>query len=68
MKTWKNGQAGDRAGADFWYHRPYEPHYYPDGTGKGIRVPASDMTPEQIAEYDEGWEQAVEFGERKEWG
>ena len=63
-----NGSPKDRGGASYWYHRPYEPHYYLSGTGKGIRVPESQMTPEQIAEYKEGWDEAEQLGERKDYG
>tara|TARA_R110000822_G_scaffold168752_1_gene308800 strand:- start:222 stop:446 length:225 start_codon:yes stop_codon:yes gene_type:complete len=64
----KHGSPKDVAGADFWYSRDYEPHWWPEGTGKGIRIEECDMTPEQIAEYKEGWNEAVERGERKDWG
>jgi hypothetical protein len=41
------------------------PHWYPDGTGKGIRIVEADMTPEEIEEYREGYENETD---RKDWG
>ena len=64
----KHGSPADRGSATFWYSRDYEPHWWPEGTGKGIRIEECDMTPEQIAEYKQGWDEAVERGERKDWG
>ena len=30
--TTGHGSPEDRGGADFWYHRPRKPHWYPNGT------------------------------------
>ena len=37
-----HGSPSDRGGADAYYGRPYDPHYWPEGTYKGTRVSASD--------------------------
>lgn len=50
-----HGSPKDRGSADAYYWRPYSPHWYPEGTGKGIRIEAGEMTPEEIAEYHEGY-------------
>jgi len=67
MKQHKHGSPFDRGSADYYYHRPCSPHYWPDGTGHGQKVEKADMTAEQIAEYIEGYKEAMEFGDQKEW-
>ena len=34
----KHGSPTDRGSADRYYGRPYDPHWYPEGTGNGKRV------------------------------
>ena len=51
-----NGSPLDRGSADRYYDRPYDPHYWPMGTYKGIRIDAEQMDPIQIAEYTYGYE------------
>ena len=63
----KHGSPFDRGGADFWYRRPAEPHYWPDGTGHGTKITEAEMTAEQIEEYYDGYEEAEEIGDQKEW-
>ena len=60
-----NGSPKDRGSADRYYGRRYEPHYYPNGTGKGIRIIEVLMTKEQIADYKDGWDNEED---RKDWG
>ena len=60
-----NGSPRDRGSADRYYGRPYDPHYYPYGTGKGVRVHQIFMTEQQIAEYKDGWDNEED---RKDWG
>tara|TARA_Y100000385_G_scaffold230928_1_gene242705 strand:- start:302 stop:511 length:210 start_codon:yes stop_codon:yes gene_type:complete len=61
----QHGTPNDRGSADAYYQRPFKPHWYPDGTGKGIRIVEADMTAQEIAEYTEGYENETD---RKEWG
>jgi hypothetical protein len=53
-----HGSPADRGGADCYYGRRRDPHYYPNGTYNGDRVEAKDMTQGQIdaynREYDSG--------------
>ena len=42
-----NGSPYDRGGADSYYRRKFDPHYYVFGTGKGTRTEMKDMTPEE---------------------
>ena len=60
-----NGSPKDRGSADRYYGRRYEPHYYPNGTYKGIRIIEVLMTKEQIADYKDGWDNEED---RKDWG
>ena len=61
----KHGSPQDRGSADRYYGRPYNPHYYPSGTGKGIRIEFAQMTNEQVVEYDYGFDNEED---RKNWG
>lgn len=61
----KHGDCFDRGSADAYYGRPFAPHWYPDGTGKGIRIEEADMSADEIAEYREGYENETD---RKDWG
>ena len=65
--TW-NGSPYDRGGADSYYGRPFDPHYYPKGTYKGTRVEMKDMTPEEIVAYTKGFNDNEEAGDKKDWG
>lgn len=47
--------------ADRYYGRPCVPNF----DYEGHRYHKGDMTPEQIAEYIEGWENEID---RKDWG
>ena len=55
-----HGSPYDRGSADYWYHRPKEPHWYPNGTGNGERITEDKMTQDEIDEYHLGYE--VGFG------
>ena len=60
-----HGSPQDRGSADRYYGRLYNPHYWPAGTGKVIRIDCEQMTEEQIAEYKYGWDNE---DDRKDWG
>lgn len=64
-KPFKHGSPMDRGSADRYYHRPCQPHWWPDGTGHGVMIPEEFMTSQQIAEYKHGWNNEEE---RKDWG
>lgn len=64
VKLPKHGSPEDRGSADRYYGRRYNPHYWPEGTGFGVRVEAADMTAEEIADYARGYDEETE---RKEW-
>jgi hypothetical protein len=64
--TW-HGSPFDRGSADSWYGRPMNPHWYPEGSYKGTRVEAQDMTLAEVRAYYAGYEQNEEQGGKKEW-
>lgn len=56
----RHGGPWDRGSADAYYHRPKDPHKYPDprGTGFGERVKLTD--PEEIEAYNDGYDNETE--------
>ena len=63
----RHGGPFDRGGADYWYNRGYEPHYYKGGTYTSERVKQDDMTPEELAAYRAGYCEAEASGDQKDW-
>ena len=61
----QQGCPRDRGSADAYYQRPFDPHWYPNGTGKGIKITQVDMTSEEVAEYTEAYNNETD---RKDWG
>ena len=64
MSEHRHGSPYDRGSADKYYGREKSPHFYTGGSGTSTRVEQGDMTPEQIAEYTEGYEEETE---EKDW-
>jgi len=62
-----HGSPFDRGSADSWYSRPQDPHWYPQGSYKGQRVEAQDMTIAEMRAYFAGYEYNEQFGGKKEW-
>ena len=63
----RHGGPFDRGGADYWYHRPPNPHYYADGTYNSPRIEKDRMTQSEIEAYHAGYAEAEEQGDRKVW-
>lgn len=63
-----HGQPFDRGGADAYYGRRRDPHWWPEGTYNGDRVEAKDMSPEEIAAYHAGYDRAIADNDVKDWG
>jgi hypothetical protein len=61
----EHGGPQDRGSADAYYHRCYNPHWYPLGTGKGERIESSSMTEDEIEEYKYGYDNEED---RKDYG
>ena len=64
----RHGGPYDRGGADYYYRRPFAPHYYAGGTGTSERVNADAMTMNQLDAYRAGYEAAADLGHEKDWG
>ena len=62
-----HGGPYDRGGADSYYRRDFDPHYWPQGTQKGARVEMKDMTPLEITAYTKGYNDNEADGNFKEW-
>lgn len=62
-----HGSPFDRGSADSYYHRPLDPHWYPEGTYNGDRVEAKDMHGIQLRAYAMGYEFNERFGDKKSW-
>ena len=62
----RHGGPFDRGSADFYYGRPYNPHYFEGGTHSSPCV--YTLTDEELQAYDFGWDEAESRGDRKDWG
>jgi len=63
----RHGGAYDRGSADAYYGRPREPHYYTGASYNSIRLDEVDMSLEEIAAYNQGYDDQVRSGDRKDW-
>jgi len=61
----RHGGLFDRGSADSWYSRPRNPHWYPEGTGFGPRV--TNLSEQEIAEYNAGYDYNEQFGGKKDY-
>ena len=67
QRNTRHGGAYDRGSADAYYRRPARPHYYTQATYQSVRIGEDQMTPDEIADYYAGYDDAMEFGDHKEW-
>lgn len=63
----RHGGPYDRGGADCYYGRGFQPHYYISGTLKGIRIERAGMSLEELQAYEAGYLDACADGDLKEW-
>lgn len=63
-----HGNPFDRGAADSYYGRRRDPHHWPEGTHRGTRIEASDMSPSEIEAYHAGYSFNEELGSKKDWG
>lgn len=61
----RHGSLYDRGGADSYYHRPAEPHWYPEGSYNGECI--YELTADEIAEYNMGYYDNEKSGNKKNW-
>jgi hypothetical protein len=59
----RHGGLYDRGKSDSYYHRPKDPHWYPEGTYHREKI--TDLTEEEIKEYMLGYDENNDF---KDWG
>jgi hypothetical protein len=52
----RHGGPHDRGAADSWYSRGRNPHYFKGGSYMSERVDEAQMTAEEIAEYNAGYD------------
>lgn len=63
----RHGGAYDRGGADSYYGRPREPHYFTEATYRSTCVGQADMTVDEIAAYHQGYDDGEASGVHKEY-
>ena len=61
----RHGGLYDRGSADSYYGRGPDPHWWPEGTGRGQKI--VDLTPAEREEYYAGYKHNEEFGDKKEY-
>jgi len=64
----RHGSCFDRGSADSYYNRPRRPHYYKGATYTSEKVTAENMTEEEIANYNAGYDWNENNGDKKDWG
>ena len=64
----RHGGPFDCGSADNYYGRPFNPHYWPGGTGKGLSIGTASMEAEELSAYAAGWADNEESGAKKDWG
>jgi len=63
----RHGGPFDRGGADFYYGRGKDPHFYVGATYSSDRIEMVDMDMEEIEAYLAGYREAEARGDQKEW-
>lgn len=61
----RHGGPYDRGTADYYYWRPFRPHYFLDGSYTSPEV--TELTDDEVLDYTRGWNAAKELGDRKDW-
>ena len=64
----RHGGPFDRGGADSWYDRPRNPHYFLGGTYSSEMIGEGGMTESEIEAYHAGYDQNELGGGKKDWG
>lgn len=64
----RHGSPYDRGGADSYYGRGYNPHYYTSGTHNSPMVDKDSMLQDEIIAYKAGYDDNEKAGELKDWG
>ena len=64
----RHGGPYDRGGADSYYRRGFNPHYFTEGSYHGVKVSKEEMTDAEIAAYEAGYYDNEIAGDHKDWG
>ena len=64
----RHGGAYDRGGADAYYGRAFQPHYFTGRTNMSLRIELTEADGEDYEAYAAGYRDAVEAGHFKDWG
>jgi hypothetical protein len=64
----RHGGPYDRGGADSYYRRPFDPHYFVGDTHFSDKVSMEEMTAEEIVAYTKGYNDNEAAGDFKDWG
>ena len=64
----RHGGPYDRGGADAYYRRPFNPHYFTEDTYNSKRIGFDEMTAKEIEAYRAGFRDTVESGDFNDWG
>lgn len=68
MENVRHGSAYDRGAADSYYRRGRRPHYFVGDTYKSKEVTEKEMTVEEIAAYNQGYDDNERSANFKDWG
>jgi len=63
----RHGGPYNRGGADSYYRRPRNPHFFRGDSYQSERVTYKDMTPDEVEAYHAGYDDNEESGDHKEW-
>ena len=63
----RHGGAYDRGQADSYYDRAREPHYFTGGTYESTKIEEVDMSTEEIAAYNQGYDDNETSGSKKDY-
>ena len=63
----RHGGPYDRGGADNYYGRRYNPHYFKGASYMSDLVEGKELTKEDIKAYEAGWEDNEASGDKKGW-
>ena len=63
----RHGGPFDRGQADYYYRRPFKPHYFLGDTYSSPEIIERDMSQDEVEEYKAGWDDAKAHGDQKEY-
>lgn len=67
ISTHRHGGPYDRGSADAYYLRIGSPHFFVEGTYTSPKIEEADMTPDEIAEYWQGYREQIASGDFKDY-